>query len=712
MPHTETHKRGAYAKGYSVDELIGPNFIQRYKDRELGKESIDNIITGLENDWNELDDGVKKNIVGTANFIGNAYNEARSISPDEKYNPLAYVEAGAVRGIEGIVNTVGKVSDFVIGNPARGVGWMMGLDPRAREAMSIAAQIYLGPKAISKVSKLKPSNFGITTKVEPYVPPKGIGKVDKKMINITADAVDETLNLNPEIFRRASKIYKANPNIGMKKAIEEAKLLEGFMPSKLITDKTFGSIKKGGLFDPNRDDTTRLMFTGSMGGLGIGDVGIPGLKSTTRKKITTPEFIDKRFIDYGFTKKGPNGGWIFDEKVYNARKPDGTYVLNDNQRREIIQIFQTDINQTVPQSFTKEKNIKNLAFSEKFAEHNLKYGARPELHHDFPSALSAPFYFGLEYMSDDWRAMTAIANEYGNYPGQPQIEGSTNLVTLPSKIGSNHPNYFLVKEKFGNVPPHLHNIVHSQFFANETGMSGDKFFTPARVNKMNKSFEDRMEVFREYNKIVARNRELWTEGLNQLNIFFGQVPIDYHDDLVRMLEEYLEKGMITLGKGKVKDRFGELVKTPDGKLAEANYAQFSVQDIVSNALADFKADFKNDILGKNPRFKEALTEVSNFSQLNQSEIDDMANVLYKIKQYNGLRLVVGTRQAGVMVFGAGRNVKYYNELLELYMGLIDDALPNDTPTIVTLEQLKQTTFKDFVKPSFIEQLEIEFPDDG
>ena len=142
MPHTETHKRGAYAKGYSVEELIGPNFIQRYKDRELGKESIDNIITGLENDWNELDDGVKKNIVGTANFIGNAYNEARSISPDEKYNPLAYIEAGTVRGIEGVVNTVGKVSDFVIGNPARGIGWLAGLDPRGREAMSVAAVSY------------------------------------------------------------------------------------------------------------------------------------------------------------------------------------------------------------------------------------------------------------------------------------------------------------------------------------------------------------------------------------------------------------------------------------------------------------------------------------------------------------------------------------------------------------------------------------------
>ena len=696
MPHTETHKRGANMKGYSVEELIGPNFIQRYKDRELGKESIDNIITGLENDWNELDDGVKKNIVGTANFIGNAYNEARSISPDEKYNPIAYVEAGAVRGIEGIVNTVGKVSDFVIGNPARGIGWLAGLDPRGREALSIAAQIYLGPKALTKLSKLKPSNFGITTKIEPYVPPTQIGNT-KKMINITADAVDETFNLNPEIFRRASKIYKANPNIGMKKAIQEAKLLEGFTPSQLITGNlplnVIASRIIKGAKDKGAGDMTNVLQTG--------DVGIPGLVSTTRKKITTPEFINKRFMDYGFTQKGPNGGWIFDEKVYSK--------LGSNQRREIAQIFQTDIDQTVPQSFTKEKNIKNLAFSEDFAEHNLKYGARPELHHDFPSALSAPFYFGLEYMSDDWRAMTAIANEFGNYPGQPMTEGKSNLVTLPSKIGSNHPNYFLVKERFGNVPPHLHNIMHSQFFSNETGMSGDKFFTPARVNKMNKSFEDRMEVFREYNEIVARNRELWTEGLKQLDIFFGKVPQDYHDDLVRMLEEYLEKGMITLGKGKVKDRFGNLVKTPDGKLAEANYAQFSVQDVVRNALADFKADFNNDILGKNPRFKEVEIEVSNLSLLNESEKLDTALLLYKIKHYNGLKMLYGTRRAGRMV---GLNVKTYNEALDQYMSIINDRMPNDDISIITKEQLKLTTFKDLAKPTIIEQLEIEFPDDG
>ena len=687
-------------KGYSVEELIGPNFIQRYKDRELGKEWFDTVIGGLEQSWTDLDDVHKKNIIGIGNFVGNEYKKLRTVEEQEKFDPSAYITAGSIRTGEFALNTIGKVSDFLIGNPARGVGWMMGLDPRIREGMAIGAQLYFGPKALKQATKLKPSNFGITTKIEPYVPPTQIGNT-KKMINITADAVDETLNLNADIFRRANKIYKANPSIGMKKAIQEAKLLEGFTPSQLITDKTFGSIKKGGLFDPKRDDSTRLMFTSSMGGLGIGDVGIPGLKSTTRKKITTPEFIDKRFIDYGFTKKGENGGWIFDEKVYSK--------LNSNQRREIAQIFQTDIDQTVPQSFTKEKNIKNLAFSEDFAEHNLKYGARPELHHDFPSALSAPFYFGLEYMSDDWRAMTAIANEFGNYPGQPMTEGSTNLVTLPSKIGSNHPNYFLVKERFGNVPPHLHNIVHSQFFSNETGMTGDKFFTIQRVNKMNKSLEDRIEVFREYNEIVARNRELWTEGLKQLDIFFGKIPSDYHDDLVRMLEEYLEKGMITIAKGKVKDRFGDLVKTPDGKLAEANYAQFSVQDVVRNAFADFKADFNNDILGKNPRFKEVELEVGNLSLLNESEKLDAALLLYKIKHYNGLKMLYGTRRAGTMV---GLNVKTYNEALDQYMSIINDRMPNDDISIITREQLKLTTFKDLAKPTIIEQLEIEFPDDG
>ena len=72
-------------------------------------------------------------------------------------------------------------------------------------------------------------------------------------------------------------------------------------------------------------------------------------------------------------------------------------------------------------------------------------------------------------------------------------------------------------------------------------------------------------------------------------------------------------------------------------------------------------------------------------------------------------MLYGTRRAGRMV---GLNVKTYNEALDQYMSIINDRMPNDDISILTKEQLKLTTFKDLAKPTIIEQLEIEFPDDG
>ena len=72
-------------------------------------------------------------------------------------------------------------------------------------------------------------------------------------------------------------------------------------------------------------------------------------------------------------------------------------------------------------------------------------------------------------------------------------------------------------------------------------------------------------------------------------------------------------------------------------------------------------------------------------------------------------MLYGTRRAGTMV---GFNVKTYNEALDQYMSIINDRMPNDDISILTREQLKLTTFKDLAKPTIIEQLEIEFPDDG
>ena len=234
-------------KGYSIEELIGPDFIERYQNRELGKETIDNILGGLEQEWNNLDEGTRQNIVGAANWVGDAYSRARSIDETEKYNPIAYAEAGALRTIEGAANVIGTAADMTLGNLGRGAGWMLGLDPRAREALAIGSQLYLGPKAIRGISKLKPKHLGITQTVEPYIPPKGLGKQPrKKMVNIT-NQVDEVFTTPSFTVQEIVKVAKKN-KISYAKAAEYLKLKkQGIVPTQSINPGTNAGLIEGDL---------------------------------------------------------------------------------------------------------------------------------------------------------------------------------------------------------------------------------------------------------------------------------------------------------------------------------------------------------------------------------------------------------------------------------------------------------------------------------
>ena len=218
MPHTEQHRRGAFQKGYSIEDLIGPNFIERYQNRELGKETIDDILGGLEQDWNNLDEDTRQNIVGAANWVGDAYSRARSIDETEKYNPIAYAEAGALRTIEGAVNVIGGAADMTLGNLGRGAGWMMGLDPRAREALAVGSQIYLGPKAFRNVANL--TNKAITSKQAHNLAFKAGQYADEVLgsfkpasqrtitIKDYATIIDETRQIPSQEFQRIVKLAK------------------------------------------------------------------------------------------------------------------------------------------------------------------------------------------------------------------------------------------------------------------------------------------------------------------------------------------------------------------------------------------------------------------------------------------------------------------------------------------------------------------------
>ena len=403
-------------------------------------------------------------------------------------------------------------------------------------------------------------------------------------------------------------------------------------------------------------------------------------------KLTAPQYVDREMQRVGARKV--NGRWVITEAIYSK--------LTDAQKRNIIQIVQTDINQTVPYSFKNVGEQQTPQFNAKYADYLTKYKGQPELHHLFPSALSSRFYFDVEYMGDEWTEMTAIAAEYGNYPGQPIAEGINNLETYPS-----------IKRGESGVPPHLHNIIHNEILTNEIGQRGQKFFTKERLARMKSGREGKMEVWREWNQVIKNARLISNEGMTQLETIFSKGPLaENPEKLTDMLEQYLSKGEISFGSGVVRDKKGNIVMK-DGKPQKVDYVQFPINDIVSTALSDFKADAKLELLGKDPRFTEVAVEVKNFTHLDSSEIDTAQDLLYDIKYYNGYRLMYGTRKANKIT--GGKDV--YQKKIKQYLEIINSRMPNDEPKILTKSQLEATTFKDVKGPSIFRQLEIIFNND-
>ena len=49
---------------------------------------------------------------------------------------------------------------------------------------------------VKGVSKIKPKHLGIKQTIEPYTPPKGLGKTPRKMVNVT-NQVEEVFNMRP-----------------------------------------------------------------------------------------------------------------------------------------------------------------------------------------------------------------------------------------------------------------------------------------------------------------------------------------------------------------------------------------------------------------------------------------------------------------------------------------------------------------------------------
>ena len=85
--------------------------------------------------------------------------------------------------------------------------------------------------AAKGISKIKPKHLGITQTIEPYTPPKPIGKQPRIIRNIT----EEVLDMEQSKYQRLRNVLKKNPGISYKDAMEYVNLVEkGTPPTKPI----------------------------------------------------------------------------------------------------------------------------------------------------------------------------------------------------------------------------------------------------------------------------------------------------------------------------------------------------------------------------------------------------------------------------------------------------------------------------------------------
>jgi hypothetical protein len=154
-----------------------------------------------------------------------------------------------------VANTPNKIEQNIL----KGISDATRIDQRISTPLTYAAI----SGGIKGASKLKPKHLGITQTIEPYTPPKGLGKTPRNMVNIT-NQVDEVFNMPSVKVQDIIKVAKRN-KISYKQAEEYLNLkLKGFEPTGTLkpgSSRLSRGYKKGGLFDPNRDDTIMYSST-------------------------------------------------------------------------------------------------------------------------------------------------------------------------------------------------------------------------------------------------------------------------------------------------------------------------------------------------------------------------------------------------------------------------------------------------------------------
>ena len=120
------------------EESENRDLIQSYKDRTIGKETIDRTISVVQKLQKNSPEWLKQGASTTGSLLRDTYMDARTLEGKEWLNPADVALAGGVRLAEGI----GWLGEKAIAKPVEAIAHKaLGIDPRGAKFLGVATEI-------------------------------------------------------------------------------------------------------------------------------------------------------------------------------------------------------------------------------------------------------------------------------------------------------------------------------------------------------------------------------------------------------------------------------------------------------------------------------------------------------------------------------------------------------------------------------------------
>ena len=132
------------------EESENRDLIQSYKDRTIGKETIDRTISVVQKLQKNSPEWLKQGASTTGSLLKDTYMDARTLEGKEWLNPADVALAGGVRLAEGI----GWLGEKAIAKPVEAFAHKaLGIDPRGAKFLGIATEIAVTAGGAPKAAK-------------------------------------------------------------------------------------------------------------------------------------------------------------------------------------------------------------------------------------------------------------------------------------------------------------------------------------------------------------------------------------------------------------------------------------------------------------------------------------------------------------------------------------------------------------------------------